>query len=313
MKVLLYGVGSEYVLHDLALYLSNLGHDVTEFNYKPNSTSYNTIDLINKFRNCNFAFITSAHLTLNYSTLISLDYVYSTDFPCLISPLQLISATSPIISIYIPHDLAEPFGGENTEEANFYDIFDFIMAPTLESSSHLNVSPNKICNAGWIKNITMTNFIPLNDKNIVYFVSNFNFLRKRLTPKQFFEKVRPFLKYIYVKFPNWPGVEEYEDYLVSNGADIVPRFDNSTAIIKGFDIIITDSIGSIFAEASYFHKQCHYLSDPDFNPTTFQKINLTASIIINLTDIPSLNIFNYEVNKDTCRMFDYNKISNILK
>tara|TARA_B100001093_G_scaffold296483_1_gene282696 strand:- start:3390 stop:4322 length:933 start_codon:yes stop_codon:yes gene_type:complete len=308
MKILLYGVGSEYVLNNLANFLRNQGHDVTEFIYFKSDD--NILEIMHEFERHNFIFITSAHLTLNFSTLSVIDPVYASDFPNLFSPLQIICTFLPKISIYIPHDLAEPYGPKNSGEQCFYDIFDFIISPS-KGLNPLNVSEDKVIPLGWIKNINNSVYLPKKNKKIVYFVSNFNFIKNKYTPEKFFNLIKNYENFFYIKFPDWPGVKRYEKFLNHNGIDIIPSSKFSTDIIKGFQIILTDQIGSIFSEAKYFGKPCYYLQDDELNPDSF---NPTIEKKIKCTSLKKINNLKpYSIKAEVNNFFDFNKINELIK
>lgn len=309
MKILLYGVGSEYVLNNLAKFLSNQGHDVTEFVYFRNDD--NLLNIMSEFKRHNFIFITSAHINLNYSTLSVLDPIYAADFPNLISPLQIICTFLPKLSIFIPHDLAEPYGHENSGERNYYDIFDYIISPSKDLYP-INVSLNKVIPLGWIKNFNNSVFIPKKKKKIVYFVSNFNFIKNKFTPKEFFNIIESYANFFYIKFPDWPGVKKYEIFLNSYGIDVIPCEKFSTDIIKGFEIIITDQIGSIFSESKYFGKPCYYLVDDKLNPKNVNLKNDNKDEIshTSLDRVGYLKPFSIESQQT--KFFDFNKINELI-
>ena len=172
MNILTSGVGSEYVLSHLSKFLRTKGHNVIEFDlYKFKDNPYN---FIKNLKNQSYSYITSAHTNLNYRLATHISPMYAEEYPRLISPMEIIAAINPNISIYIPHDLQSPYGETNTSEIDYLDIYDYIISPFEDDIVEKKIKRTNILYGGWIKSYKDINF-PIKNSKIrnVYFISNF--------------------------------------------------------------------------------------------------------------------------------------------
>lgn len=314
MNIVTFGIGSEYVLKDLSSILRSKGHNVYEYEYFSHSSKL-IKDLL-RFRNKKVVFITSAHLTINHSTLFYLDPTYVCDAEYLISPLQIIKMIDPLLSIYIPHDLSEPFGKKNTGEEIFFNIFDYIITPDLKTKVPSNIKKNKIKPFGWIKHLDTENFY-INDnvpnKKVIYFVSNFNHLRQNISPVKFSKLFGKYSDFLTIKFPSWKDCDLYEEALKKINFNFTSSNILSTKAINMSDIILTDSIGSIYSEATYFKKPIYFLCDKLLSPISYNEFKCISNSIVSLNQLEILkDLKTTNITKLIKNSFDLEKFNQLI-
>ena len=307
MNILTSGVGSEYVLGHLSKQLKAKGHNVIEFDLL--KFKENPYDFIKTLKSHSYSYITSAHTNLNYRLASHISPMFAEQYPRLISPMEIISAINPNIAIYIPHDLQSPYGENNSSEQDYLDIYDYIISPFKEDIIEKKLKRAKVLYGGWIKSIKDVKFSIKNSKiRNVYFISNFNFIRENYSPSILASLYADIKKHTYIKFPEWVDVRKYETEFIKEGFNIVPSKTLSTSVIKTFDNIICDNLGSIFAESRYLNKKCYFFKTNifiDVQKHIINSGNLQSNEIITSVDFANLKktklitnqpeIFNFEL------------------
>lgn len=312
MNILTSGVGSEYVLGHLSKMLRSKGHNVIEFNLL--NFKENPYDFIKTLKSQNFSYITSAHTNLNYRLASHFSPMYAEEYPRLISPMEIIAAIEPNIAMYIPHDLQSPYGENNISEIDYLDIYDYIISPFKEDIIEKKLKRAKVVYGGWIKSYNDIKFSIKNSKiRNVYFISNFHFIRERYSPIKLASLFADIKKHTYIKFPEWIDANKYETEFIKKGFNIIPSRTLSTNIIKAFDNIICDNLGSIFAESRYFYKKCYFFKTNIFLDIQKNFINskdLLSNEIITSSDFAYLKSTKSVTNEP--ELFDFELVESIL-
>ena len=312
MNILTSGVGSEYVLSHLSKFLRAKGHNVIEFDLlKFKDNPYN---FIKNLKNQGYAYITSAHTNLNYRLATHISPMYAEEYPRLISPMEIIAAINPSISIYIPHDLQSPYGEINTSEKDYLDIYDYIISPFEEDIIEKKLTRAEVLYGGWIKSYKDINFSIKNSKiRNVYFISNFHFIREHYPPGILVNLYADIKKHTYIKFPEWNDVKRYETEFIKKGFNIIPCRTLSTSVINSFDNIISDNAGSIFAESRYFGKNFYFFKTNiflDIQKDIINSGNFLPKEIITSSDFANLKKTNSIANK--VKLFNFDLVESIL-
>ena len=297
MKILLYGFGSEYVLDELERYLNSKNVDYIAINNPSTLDEKKIKEIISD----EIIFITSSHLTLGYRNAIYIEPRFALDFKNTLSPLQLISIIKPLCKIFIPHDLQDPLGKKNTNEIPYFDIFDYIFLPKKIKDLDNFISQKKIIYNGWIKKNSLEINFPIDSfhTKCIYFPSNF-YQIKDIGPELFEQKICSLKKDVVIKFPSWPGVDEFENYLNQKNYKIIDSSYNASKLIEKFDFIIVDSIGSIYKETLSVGKKIIFV---DWLLSSNVKNN---TFVIKLDDFKSFNLKklnnSFKLNKtDRCK------------
>lgn len=239
---LLYGFGSEYVLHPLYEELKKLGFPCTEIDALSNPDSKK---IVNALVGQPVIFITSAHFNLNEKNF---RYFYSSENH-FYGVLEILSLLKPVKSIFVPHDLTQPLIDYEKEYLNQFDLFCSPCEPF--TSLYAHYCPT--LELGWIKYkkgnkpITTVN-------NAIWFLSDFT-LHLKMGVEKSYTCLEPILKqHVSIKFPTWPGTDEFEAYFSRNGINVVSNQENSIDLILAHDMILSNGLSSIIAESSFLGK-----------------------------------------------------------
>jgi len=257
-RILTSGVESEYVLSGLCQYLRDKSWDVTELDF--GVFKKNPHDILQSFVGQDTIYITSAHSNLTLRIAEVLVATFKDLYPNYMSPLDIIRAIKPSVSIYIPHDLLAPYGETNLNEFRCLDLFDYILAPTASPELQATLGKStKVIDAGWIKYAGLNTYSnkSLQEENntapkVTLFISMIEHLRWRYGVDGFVKYFLPLLKSnVRVKLPAWEGVEEIESAFKAQGlAEVVPAMNNSIDLIINSDVVICNGASSIHAEAA---------------------------------------------------------------
>jgi len=136
-----FGVGIEYSLNQLYVYMKDQGYNCVEINhFSCNNMKKALLDLGNN----EYIFITSAHVFLDET------YPFYKKTPMNLSALEAMDILKPVKSVYYPHDLATLV--HEFDEPWLNSIFDIILFP-MEGYAHLACHGKPVYNVGWIKKL----------------------------------------------------------------------------------------------------------------------------------------------------------------
>jgi GT2 family glycosyltransferase len=238
-----WGYGSEYNLSAFEEYVQHLGYSTIKLP-KFGLSSTAEIELL---RGNNIILVTSAHFTRDKQILAELypEIQISNSF------LELIAATNPLVTAFYPHDLATPLV---LNEPDALSCFDIVLWPTPRFG--YTPKPKNLVTVGWTGlPETPRTEIGYSWPKKVWFFSDFVAHRDGLGVKATLNKLSPILKLgISIKFPLWPGHEEYETAFRSAGFDVIPAHYSTGQAILHCDLVISNGISSISIESSYMGK-----------------------------------------------------------
>ncbi len=231
-----YGYGSEYVLHPFFRYVRSMGFDAFEVNLFEGG---DPTTILRALKNRDVVFLTSAHLLRG---AYSLQKIYPEIAGACFAPVELISELRPICSVYYPHDLVEPIV---LEEDLFIDCFDIYLIP----EPHMGFYEDRLfCqNVGWIKH----RGVPVTNPKVsrVWPISEFIGLRKQGLERSS-KLLAPLLQQdVAIKFPQWWGHQEFEDYYRSLGLQVIDAGTNTFDCILNADLVVSNGMSSVVAEA----------------------------------------------------------------
>ncbi len=231
---LLFGKGSEYVLSPIAERLQQERLQVTEIDLNRTNDPWASISSLT----APIVFITSAHLVTG--TAISPD-----SDP---SPLQLLRKLQPVRSIYVAHDLADPF---HEEELPWLPLFDLFVSPRT-GMEYLNAY-TQVAECGWIRKRGILPGIPrakMHNISIGFAFSELIYHQK-LGIEKTLALWLPLLHQVSsVKFPAWPGVEIFEKAFRDVGINVLPAESDTMRFISEHHIMITNGLSSVAFEAA---------------------------------------------------------------
>lgn len=234
---LFYGFGSEYVLHSIFTIMVRRGYSCIEIDAL---TMGDSRKLIDNLKGSPVIFITSAHLNLSEKNF---KHFYKTESH-FYGVLEILSLLKPIKKIYIPHDLTQPLIDYEKEVLNQFDIF---LSPC-EPFTSMHAPYCKTIEVGWIKYKKNKR---VKSKGIIWFLSDF-VIHLRMGAKQSRKFLHPILHQgVGIKFPLWPGHDEFEDYFNNLEYIVYPAEENTIELIQKHDTILTNGLSSLIAE-SYF-------------------------------------------------------------
>lgn len=254
MKIITSGVGSDYVLAELCNHLRFSGHDVTELDF--GQLLGGADDLINPFIDKNAIYITSSHTNLTLDVTKILFPQFNAQYPNYLSPLEIINKINPKASIYIPHDLLNPFGDACLNEYRFLDLYDYILTPYSPHALQATLGiQTQVIKAGWIKQLQITqsdhSYKKSNPPRITLFISLFEHLRWRHGDQGLIDYFAPLLKEnVRVKLPVWHDVETIESIFNARfPGSVIPATESSIKVMQDTDIVICNGASSIHAES----------------------------------------------------------------
>jgi hypothetical protein len=235
MRFVFHGIGSEYPFLSLAAFVRQSGHEVLEIDMYQNGWR----ERINNFYlSGSFTLVTSHHPYMD-------QYRHQMEFGIkadIESTPEFISKWHPNKIFYIPHDIVEPI---KDEEIWFVKNFTAILMP--DSNWQWLSDKTQVFDIGFIKNISETN---ADFSDITFLPSEIAFYL-RAGWNTFFNS---FIEIISlkprIKFPAFPGTQEFEDKLSAMGCDVVNSTINSSALISRSKIIISNGLSSIVRESS---------------------------------------------------------------
>lgn len=237
---LFYGFGCEYVLHDLFQAMEN-DYECLEIDVL---TIPNSKKIINQLIGKSVVFVTSAHFLLDQSNFFNYYPNYYPNKNTFYGPLEIIALLKPIKSVYIPHDLTQPF---IQYEDKFLNQFDLFLSPCEPyTSAYSLICPT--AEVGWVKYHQLATTIKPRNK-VIWFLSDFT-LHVKMGKEKSYEINAPLLTQgVSLKFPVWNSADEFTQYYRMQGVDVYDPRVISYNLIKAHDIIITNGLSSIVAES----------------------------------------------------------------
>jgi hypothetical protein len=267
--VLTSGVDSEYVLGDLCAYLRTRGWEVHELDF--GVWKIPADELLRELSERPTVYITSAHTNFDVRVAEAVLPSFARQYRNYLSPLEIIPRVNPVLSIYVPHDLLSPYGGENLDECRYLDLFDYVLAPVEDRALRATLSATtKVCDAGWIKYTETAN--PNNGHRpqstaglpaVQVFVSSVSHLQERFGIDGIADYLRPLLTPgIRIKLPAWKDMDKVEDALRRVGAaEVVAAQETSARLILAADVVVCNAVSSIHAESVYLGRPTICLLD----------------------------------------------------
>lgn len=292
IKYLFYGFGAEYVLNPLCKELAKRGEDCIEIDALSVKNSKN---IIRKLSGQQVALVTSAHLLLDQKNFTDFYHTRNKFY----SVLEIIVLLNPVRTIFIPHDLTQPF---IQYESEYLNQFDFFLSPS-EPYTSIYSQYIKTEEVGWIKyraspsrrqgfgrQARLRSASPLrtiNSNRAIWFLSDY-VLHQKMGPEASFSKIAPVLKQnVAIKFPIWFDTPVFEFYFRKKGIEVYPAETNTIALIQNHDMIITNGLSSLIAESYLMGKTVinimegsHYGDMLPYLKSTFPEI----VFIENITD-----------------------------
>lgn len=270
---LFYGFGAEYVLHDVYSEMIKKGHTCIEIDplkYKESK------EKIEKLKEKEVIFVTSAHFLLNEKNF---KYFYPSENH-FYGALEVMALLQPHASIFVPHDLTQPVIDYEKEYLNQFTAFCSPCEPFTSTYAHYT----KSVEMGWIKYKHKPKTI-LRKQGALWFLSDF-ILHLNWGVEKSFEILQPILSQgISIKFPNWPGSDEFEKYFTGQGIHVFPSTENSIDLILAHDIILTNGLSSVIAESYFLGKTTvnimegsHYGDEKRYIQSLFPSLHFVPTI-----------------------------------
>ncbi len=270
---LFYGFGAEYVLHPLYTAMKQAGHTCIEID--PLQTP-DSIQQIHDMKDRNIIFVTSAHFLLNEKNF---KYFYPTESH-FYGTLEVMCLLKPAASVYIPHDLTQPVIDYEKEYLNQFTAFCTPCEPF--TSAYAPYTQTK--EMGWIKYQNHSNII-IPTHRAIWFISDF-ILHLKWGTAHSYRLLEPILSQgVSIKFPHWPGSDEFEEYFSQKGIHVYPSTENTIDLIHAHEIILTNGLSSLIAESYFSGKTTlnikegsHYGNDLNYLKILFPKLRFVDSI-----------------------------------
>lgn len=234
----IWGYGSENVFREFASFLRGGGHDVLTL---PHSELPREAELERLTREP-FILLTSSHFTRGKQIL----HEYYPDIAIQNEFLELLHHCRPLLSVFYPHDLSTPLV---VNEAVQLGSFDLVLWPTRFFG--YQPYPRKLVTTGWIGFSSDYRPPAFRSHNSVFLFSDICMHRSSLGVAGTFDKLAPILECgTAIKFPYWPGHEEFESYFSERGAMVIPAETKAGDLILDSRVIVSNSVSSISVEAS---------------------------------------------------------------
>lgn len=244
-----WGYGSEHVLGGLQGHIASLGFDTLALP-DPNLSKTAEAELL---ATREFILLTSSHFARDAQTL----KVMYPEITAGLAPVEIISRFAPLASIYYPHDLATPLV---TIETQLINLFDLVLWPTQHFGYHPR--PKQIETVGWIGYPDEPTPSP-SPLGPVFLFSDFCTHREKFGLEGTLNKLAPVLRQgVAIKFPFWPGHQEFEKRFSDAGFDVIPAQESTGRTMLQTSVVVSNSISSISVEASYMGRPVINLREP---------------------------------------------------
>lgn len=176
--------------------------------------------------------------------------------------LDLLHHCPPLLSVYYPHDLATPLV---INEPLLLDAFDLVLWPT--PFFGYQPRPRKLVEAGWIGSSAHLKPASERQYDSVLLFSDVVHHKQQFGIAGTCDKLAGVLAHISaVKFPFWPGHEEYEAHFRSRGIQVIPAETSAAEVIQDSRLIVSNSVSSISVEAAYLGVPVINLLEPYLPP-----------------------------------------------
>jgi len=174
---------------------------------------------------------------------------------------DLIDKIKPDLTVYYPHDFADPFV---LNELDSISTFDLVLWP----SEHLGKPRTHIpiIDVGWINHRKSESPIKLHNKRkACWFVSSYVYDLGRLKKDKYLDKLSKVGQLgVAIKLPVWKNHQEIENELKQRGVEVIDAYENTFATMQACDIVISNSLSGITFEADLLGKTGINLVE-DFN------------------------------------------------
>ena len=248
---LFFGYGSEYSLHDLYVYMREVGHECVEIDMLNHP---DVVGALRALEGRQVIFLTSAHLLYDDQ-----NFFYYKTHRKVVSALHVISTLKPVASIYYPHDLKDPV---KEEELPYLPLFDLFLSPLAKLQDLEAFVPVK--QVGWIKRQRSTAPVMPEDFNPprkVFFTGAYQYYLN-LGFDSFYKEYQPlFDAGIAVKLPLWHEAERFEEFLRARGVTVYPSQANSIHVMEENEVIFTQALSSVGIEACGVGKRVCYIKN----------------------------------------------------
>lgn len=235
----IWGYGSENIFRDFASFLRQRGHEVVVLP----ETGLDKRAELERLASTPFVLLTSAHFTRDERILGE----FYPDIHIQNAFLELIYHCPPLLSVFYPHDLSTPLV---INEPSQLVAFDVVLWPTRFFG--YQPRPRTLLTVGWIgyRNEFLAAERRRYDSALLF--SDICSHKGRLGVAGTYDKLAPILACgTAIKFPQWPGHEEFEEYFSARGATVIPAETAAGDVILDSRVIVSNSISSISVEASF--------------------------------------------------------------
>lgn len=245
MTLVFLGMGSEYSLRPLAAEARRRGLSTLEVDMYAPGWKASLDQLVPQ----QFVLITSSHPFVDGTFH---DEVFGVRAEIAALP-SIVAQYQPRRIYYLPHDLAEPF---KDDEVYALPMFDALLMPN-EQAWYLR-QYTRVEVVGWIG--TASDAIVCNC-HIAFLPSEIAHYRHAGAPifAQAFEPVlrmRPM-----VKFPAFPGLQPLLECVKAYDCEVLPPETSSTAVIRSADLVVSNGLSSVVAEAARMGRSTLCIAD----------------------------------------------------
>jgi hypothetical protein len=301
--------GTEYSLSPLYNHMLHLGYNCVEIDMMKVP---NVKEILRSLKNEKIVFLTSAHMFMDGLNIRS---IYNVDGE-VIGPLEVIDYLKPEKKVYYPHDLINPL---LVEDLRWLSLFDILLSPYSWLSHYKRYT--EVIDVGWIKKKNSSTPKKVTGKpKFLHPISAFhNYYQFGF--EKFWELWGPVYDLgVTVKFPNWPGAEEFENKLKALGVNVFPREGNIFDSIENHDVIITNGDTSVTIESALSGRPTINVIDSTVSVDIQQKsIFGLPNIQISSINECKVLIEDYILNpekvrntEDLLKPFDYNKAVSVI-
>lgn len=272
----IWGYGSENIFRDFAGFLRQRGHEVVVL---PEAGLDKRAEL-ERLASRPFILLTSAHFTRDERILgdfypdIHIDNAF----------LELLYHCPPLLSAFYPHDLSTPLVINEPAQLSGFDL---VLWPTRYFG--YQPRPHRLLTVGWIG--YRNEYRPAEDRRYdsALLFSDICAHKGRLGVAGTYDKLAPILACgTAIKFPDWPGHDEFEEYFSAQGAVVIPAETAAGDVILDSRLIVSNSISSISVEASLMGTPVINLIE-DYLPSGMQReflSGLPGCILSSYGDFP---------------------------
>lgn len=235
----IWGYESENAFRDFAVFLQEQDFEVLTL---PDAR-LNSTEALERVIRLPYILLTSSHFTRDKTIL---GEIYP-DIHIDTSVLELLHHARPLLSVFYPHDLATPLV---LNEPLQLCSFDLVLWPT--DFFGYQPRPRNMHSVGWVGYREEYKELAVRPYEKVLLFSDLCMHKSSLGIAGTYNKLAPILDCgALIKFPKWPGHEEFEDYFVTRGASVIPADTRAGSVMLNSRVIVSNSLSSISVEASF--------------------------------------------------------------